>query len=43
MEIASELNKKYNLNITKTKDASSFKKTENASSAKSLFEILFGK
>lgn len=41
MEIANEINKKYGLNITKTKDASSLKKTENASSAKSLFQILF--
>ena len=41
MEIANELADKHGLNITKTKDASSFKKTENASSAKSLFQILF--
>ena len=42
MEIANELNEKYGLNITKTKDASSFKKTENAPKVKSLFQILFG-
>ena len=41
MEIANELNEKYGLNITKTKDASSFKKTENAPKVKSLFQMLF--
>ena len=40
MNIANELNKKYNLNVTKKVDASSFKKTENA--PKSIFKILFG-
>ena len=39
--IANELNEKYGLNITKTKDASSFKKTENAPKAKGLFSFLF--
>lgn len=42
MEIANELNEKYGLNITKTKDASSFKKTENAPKSKNFFSFLFG-
>ena len=40
MDIANKINSKYGLNITKTVDASSFKKTENA--PKSIFKILFG-
>lgn len=39
MEMATEISEKYGLNITKTKDASSFKKTENA--PKSFWQILF--
>lgn len=42
MRIANELNDKYGLEITKTKDASSFKLTENASKAKGFFRTLFG-
>ena len=42
MKIANEINEKYGLNITKTKDASSFKTTENAPKSKSLFKFLFG-
>lgn len=41
MEMANELNEKYGLEITKTKDASSFKKTEKAPFAKSFFKKLF--
>lgn len=41
MKIANELNEKYNLNITKTKDASSFKRTEKAPKYKGLFKLLF--
>lgn len=46
MEIANELNEKYGLNITKTKDASLFKLTKNAPKVtfkkkKSLFGFLF--
>jgi len=41
MRIANELNAKYGLNITKTKDASSYKLTENAPTSKSIFNFLF--
>ena len=40
MNIANKLNEEYGLNVTKKVDASSFKKTENAS--KSIFKCLFG-
>ena len=45
MKIANELKEKYDLNITKKVDASSFKLTENAPKIvkkKSLFSFLFG-
>ena len=45
MKIANELKEKYDLNITKKVDASSFKLTENAPKIikkKSLFNFLFG-
>ena len=42
MEIANSLNEKYGLNVTKTKNASSFKKTENAPKTKVFFKFLFG-
>lgn len=45
MKIANELKEKYDLNITKKIDASSFKLTENAPKIikkKSLFNFLFG-
>ena len=42
MKIANELKEKFGLDITETKDASSFKLTENAPKNKSLFKILFG-
>jgi hypothetical protein len=40
--MATELNEKYGLNITKTIDASLFKKTENAPKSNGLFSFLFG-
>jgi len=40
-EIADELNKKYDLNITKTKDTSSFKRTEDVSKSKYSFWSIF--
>ena len=42
MRMATELNEKYGLNITKTVDASSFKKTENAPKSNGLFSFLLG-
>ena len=46
MKIAKKLNEKYGLNITKTKDASSYKLTENApkivKKKKNFFNFLFG-
>jgi len=41
MKIANELNEKYGINITKTKDASSFKRTEKAPKYKGLLKLLF--
>ena len=41
MKMADEINKKYNLNITKTKDASSFKLSDNAPTKKGFFSFLF--
>ena len=40
LKMANEMKNKYGLNITKTKDASSFKKTKNA--PKSFWKSLFG-
>jgi len=40
MEIANNLNEKYGLNITKTLDASSFKRTEQAPKAKGFWQWL---
>ena len=42
MRIANEINEKYGLNVTKTKDASSFKRTEKAPNYTGLFKFLFG-
>ena len=42
MKIANELKEKFGLDITKTKDASSFKLTENAPKSKGFFKTLFG-
>lgn len=42
MKIANEIKDKYGLNIEKTKDASSFKMTENAPKKKKFFSFLFG-
>jgi hypothetical protein len=45
MQIANEMNEKYGLNITKTKDASSYKLSENAPEIvkkKSFFSYFFG-
>lgn len=39
-KMANEISEKYGLNITKTRDASSFKRTENA--PKGFFKSLFG-
>ena len=40
MEIANGLNEKYGLNITKTLDASSFKRTEQAPKTKGFWQWL---
>jgi hypothetical protein len=42
MRIANEINEKYGLNVTKTKDASSFKRTENAPDFTGFFQFLWG-
>lgn len=42
MKIANELNSKYNLNITKTKSASSFEKTEKAPKYNGFLKFLIG-
>lgn len=42
MKMANEFNSKYHLNITKTKSASSFKKTEKAPKYNGFFNFLFG-
>ena len=42
MRIANEINEKYGLNVTKTKDASSFKRTENAPNFTGFFQFLWG-
>ena len=42
MRIADEINAKYGLNVTIDKDASSFKKTENAPRHTGIFRLLFG-
>ena len=42
MRIANEINEKYGLNVTKTKDASSFKRTEKAPHYTGLLRILWG-
>ena len=42
MRIANEINEKYGLNVTKTKDASSFKRTEKAQNFTGLFQFLWG-
>lgn len=42
MRIANEINEKYGLNVTKAKDASSFKRTENAPDFTGLFQFLWG-
>ena len=42
MRIANEINEKYGLNVTKTKDASSFKRTEKAPNFTGLFQFLWG-
>lgn len=42
MRIANELNEKYGLNITRSKDASLFKKIEKAPNYSGLFKILWG-
>ena len=41
MEKANEIKEKYGLDITKTKDASSFKKTENAPKTNALWKRIF--
>ena len=42
MRIANEINEKHGLNVTKTKDASSFKRTEKAPHYTGLLRILWG-
>ena len=42
MAIAKELNEKYSLNVTKTLDASSFRRTEQAPKAKGFWQWLLG-
>ena len=42
MRIANEINEKYGLNVTKTKDASSFERTENAPDFTGFFQFLWG-
>ena len=42
MRIANEINEKHGLNITKTKDASLFKRTEKAPHHTGLMKFLFG-
>lgn len=42
MRIANEINEKYGMNVTKTKDASSFKRTKKAHHYKGLLRFFWG-